>query len=186
MAGVSIALLLIAVVLAILALISRHSAVSNLNAARANQIVAGSERALSQDPELSMLLALQAVHLKRSEQAEAVLRASLPELQELEYIDAGPAVNSASFSHDGRKILIATETGAAVVESASRKLQPLRGHAGPVNSAAFSKDGTKIVTADKDGTAIIWNTATGRLVQNCPAPARKWRARRSVPTARRL
>ena len=171
LAGVSIALLLIAVVLAILALISRHSAVSNLNAARANQIVAGSERALSQDPELSMLLALQAVHLKRSEQAEAVLRASLPELQELEYIDAGPAVSSASFSRDGREILIATETGAAVVEPASRKQQPLRGHAGPVNSAAFSKDGTKIVTADKDGTAIIWNAATGRLVRELPRSA---------------
>jgi WD40 repeat protein len=171
LAGSSISLLAIAVALAILALISRHSAVSNLKAARANQIVAGSERALSQDPELSMLLALRAVHLKYSEQAEAVLRESLPELQELEYVNAGPAVNSASFSPDGRETLIATETGAAIAELAGRRQQPLLGLAGPVNIAAFSRDGTKIVTAGKDGTAIIWNTATGRLVRELPRSA---------------
>jgi WD40 repeat protein len=171
LAGVSIALLAIAVALAILALISRHSAVSNLEAARANQIVAGSERALSQDPELSMLLALRAIHLKYSEQAETALRESLPELEELEYIDTGSAVNSASFSRDGREILIATDAGAAIVDPTGRRQRPLRGHAGPVNSAAFSKDGTKIVTADKDGTAIIWNAATGKLVRELPRSA---------------
>ncbi|MGO9489659.1 MAG: hypothetical protein ACLQBB_11590 [Solirubrobacteraceae bacterium] len=168
LAAVSIALLLVAVVLAVLALISRHSAVTNLRAAQANQIVAGSEGVLSRDPELSMLLALQALHLRYSEQAETVLRDGLPELQELDYLRAGAPVNVASFSPDGRTILIATETGAAIVEPSSGRRTPLRGHSGPVNSAAFSQDGTKIVTADKDGTTIIWDAATGSALRELP------------------
>lgn len=168
LAGVSIALLLVAVVLAIVALISRHSAVTNLRAAQANQIVAGSEGVASQDPELSMLLAVRALHLKYSEQAEAVLRDGLPQLQELDYHHTGAAVNSASFSPGGREILIATETGAAIVEPSTGRQTPLRGHSGPVNSAAFSQDGTKIVTADKDGTAIIWDAATGSPLRELP------------------
>jgi len=186
LAGVSIGLFLIAVVLAILALISRHSAVSNLRAAQANQIVAGSVGALSQDPELSMLLALRSLHLRYSEQAEAVLRQGLPQLQELEYLRAGPAVNSASFSPDGRKVLVATETGAALLEPASRRLRSLHGHAGPVNTAAFSNDGTKLVTADKDGTAIIWDAASGKPLRELPRSAKEVDGAAFSPDGRRV
>ena len=129
LAGVSVALLLVAVVLAIVALVSRQSAITNLRAAQASQIVAGSEGVLPQDPELSMLLALRALHLKYSEPAETVLRDGLPQLQELDYLRHGAPVNSVSFGPGARQILIASETGAAIVEPSNGRQTPSEGAA---------------------------------------------------------
>mmetsp|Transcript_81403 Transcript_81403/g.264266 ORF Transcript_81403/g.264266 Transcript_81403/m.264266 type:complete len:489 (+) Transcript_81403:167-1633(+) len=73
---------------------------------------------------------------------------------------------SAEWSPDGRRIVGASDTGAARIWCAStgRCLQVLSGHSDDVKSASFSPDGSMIVTASADGTAALWEAESGRLV----------------------
>ncbi|HXB16008.1 MAG TPA: WD40 repeat domain-containing protein [Solirubrobacteraceae bacterium] len=161
----TIGLLLVAVLLGVLAWLSRKSAVANLKAAQASQLVASSERALPSDPELSALLALRGLHLKYSAEGEEALREALPELQEARPpIRASSSVNSAVFSADGTDVLSAYEGGTATIRNATggAVLKQLNGHAGAVEDAAFSRDGSRVLTAYKGGTAIVWDLASGR------------------------
>jgi WD40 repeat protein/serine/threonine protein kinase len=75
------------------------------------------------------------------------------------------AGNSAVYSPDGRRILIAGEARSttAVLREADtgREFLRLEGHTKEVLSAAFSSDGRRILTGSLDGTARIWDAATG-------------------------
>ncbi len=74
-------------------------------------------------------------------------------------------VNSASFSPDGTRILIASWDKTAQVWNADGTGKPrvLEGHQDNVYSASFSADGTRIVTASSDKTARLWNAdGTGK------------------------
>jgi WD40 repeat protein len=68
-----------------------------------------------------------------------------------------PAYN-ATWSPDGRRVVVALRDGTARVWEVSSTAEPivLRGHQALVWSAAFSPDGTRIVTASDDKTARIW------------------------------
>jgi WD40 repeat protein len=162
----ALALLLIAALLGVLALLAQRRAVSNLHTAQASQLLAGAEQTLSSKPELSTLLALRALRVKHTTQAEKTLREALPRLQELQSLHVGAAVDSAVFSPDGTKILTAGENGTASIWdlASGKQLQVLKGHAGSVENAAFNRAGSEVVTADKDGTAIVWDLASGKPV----------------------
>jgi WD40 repeat protein len=68
-----------------------------------------------------------------------------------------------AFSPDGQHIVIASHSGAYVVDAASgRTLAVLRGHTSAVMRASFSPDGTRIVTVADD--ARIWDASTGREI----------------------
>jgi WD40 repeat protein len=170
LAAASTLLLVIAVGLGIWALVERQNAVSNVEAARASQIVAGAEQALPQDPQLSMLLALQALHLRHSAQAEAALLEALPQVQELRLVRIGAPVDSAAFSPDGSSILTADESGTATILDLAngRRTRLVDERRAAVNTAAFNRDATRVVTASKDGAAVIWNAVTGRPVLSLP------------------
>jgi WD40 repeat protein len=79
-------------------------------------------------------------------------------------IDACPSPNTASFSPDGSKIVVACGDGSAPVFAAvtGRQLTVLSAaSAGTVSSAAFSPDGKSIVTAIDAGDVggvQIWNS----------------------------
>ncbi len=66
--------------------------------------------------------------------------------------------NSASYSPDGREILISLSDGTAIVWNATLggKSRVLEVHNAQVNTAAFSSDGTRIITSSDDGSVIIW------------------------------
>jgi WD40 repeat protein len=73
-------------------------------------------------------------------------------------------VDTAQFSPDGKRILLATWSGvnAGLWDSANGKaLQKLTGHTGQVICAQFSRDGSRIVTASNDKTARVWDGTTG-------------------------
>ncbi|KIM25798.1 hypothetical protein M408DRAFT_73853, partial [Serendipita vermifera MAFF 305830] len=77
------------------------------------------------------------------------------------------AVNSVSFSRDGRHIVSGSndrtirvwdaETGATVTG-------PLEGHTGSVNSVSFSPDGRRIVSGSWDKTIFVWDAETGETL----------------------
>jgi WD40 repeat protein len=80
-------------------------------------------------------------------------------------------VQTASFSPDGKMVVVASADGTASVwESRSTsqflgaRTAELRGHSGQVIDAAFSPDGRLVATASLDGTARIWQVRDARVL----------------------
>ena len=162
--GVSLALV-VALILGLIALVQRNTAVSNEQTAQSRQLSANAETAETSDPELSTSLALQALHIRYTSQAETALRQALPNFQVLKtFREPGGKGVVGTFSPDGSQILTAGSDGIARVHDAStgRQVLVLREpkHQG-LERSGFNPDGSKIVTSSDDGTARIWNAATG-------------------------
>ncbi len=80
-------------------------------------------------------------------------------------LQRGAAVNSISFSLDGRTVVTAGADGnARLWSTATWKLLHILHHDGPVRSASFSKDGSLVVTAGDDKTARVWSVDSGQPV----------------------
>jgi WD40 repeat protein/serine/threonine protein kinase/tetratricopeptide (TPR) repeat protein len=81
----------------------------------------------------------------------------------LRYLD-WTGVRHASFSPDGRRLVLSTFDGTVHVWdlAASDRVGPALRHGGRVNRAAFSPDGKRVVTAGKDRVARVWEVATGK------------------------
>ena len=77
------------------------------------------------------------------------------------------AVNTASYSLDGRYIVTASKDNTAKLWSAAdgKLLREFKGHRDQILSAKFSPNSKYIVTAAWDSTARIWNIADGKLVR---------------------
>lgn len=134
-----------------------HQAESRAMAARAASM-------LSQDPEKSARLALQALNMSTTTEAQAALRAALPQLQLKATLAPAPPMRSAAYSADGTKILTAAANGRIRIFDATTGAQ-LAAFAGAdtLNSAAFNRDATQIVTANDDGTARILDAGSGKV-----------------------
>ncbi|MDW8402734.1 hypothetical protein [Chloroflexus sp.] len=146
--------------------------------ARARELAAEAAVNLSVDPQLSLLLARQAVlvHRKRNEQvdlaAEAILYRALAVSRARETVDLGAPVTALAVSDDGRWWAAAThaETGVVevvLVERASGQMQQLAGASDHVAALTFSPDSSKLVAVTWDGTLLMWETGN-------PQPANRW------------
>ena len=76
------------------------------------------------------------------------------------------ALNAASFSPDGTRIVTTSDDNTARLWDATngRLLGTLQGHTSVATAAAFSPDGMRIVTASDDNTVALWDAASGRLL----------------------
>ena len=87
----------------------------------------------------------------------------------LQVVISGPhhQISSASFSPNGRRVVIASGDGTAVVADTSTGAVQLllKGHEQYVNSAYFRPDGSQIATAGADGTTRLWDAYTGKELQ---------------------
>lgn len=165
--GVSLALVVV-VVLGVLALVQRNTAVSNERIAQSRQLSANAEAAETSDPELSTSLALQALHIRYTSQAETALREALPNFQVLKtFREPGHAeVLQASFSPDGSKILTGSSDGIARVRDAStgRQLAVFKEPGGSQIVASYSQNGKYVLMASNNGTARVWDVASGKQI----------------------
>ncbi len=129
------------------------------------ELAAMAKSQLPVDPELGLLLAMEAVDTHNTDIAEEALRSSLLE-SHLRVTLRGHSgtIIRAVFSPDNKLILTASEDGTARVWDArsGRSQVELRGHIGKVQNAAFSLDGTMIITAGEDKTAQVWETSSGK------------------------
>jgi WD40 repeat protein len=174
--GVCVALV-IALVLGALALIQRNQAVANQRVAQSRQIAAESETALTSDPELSTLLALQALTTRQTTQAEAALRDALPQLQVLRTLRGSTTMQAATFSPSGAEVITGDLDGNVVLWNAStgRRAHSLRDPQGrSILTVSFNPAGTEFVTTSldgNDGVATIWSAITERPLRQLIQPA---------------
>ena len=158
----------IAIVLSIVALVQRSSAIANEHTAESRQLAASAESVLPTDPELSTLLSLKALSITYTTQAEAALRDALPGLQSLKTLHTNEPLTAADFSPDDSLIVTAGNNGTVRTwHAATGKPTAVSikepGDA-PIESAKFDSQGRLILTSSADGTVRLWSATTGREI----------------------
>jgi WD40 repeat protein len=197
LASVAAVLLVVISALAVTAFIQRNSAraernVAEQNAAqaRARELSAYAEGSLNQDPERSLILAIEAVNttLRRNEppvaSAENVLQhAVFASLSRATLYGHDGHVNAIALSPDGTRAATggADKTARIWDTSTGAALHTLKDFPGEVNALSFSPDGRRLVTASQmtlslksDGrflmegrpeeTVSIWDAGTGKRI----------------------
>ncbi|MGH2539601.1 MAG: WD40 repeat domain-containing protein [Actinomycetota bacterium] len=144
--------------------------------ATARELAAAAVANLEVDPELSVLLATEAVETTRSsggtvlpEGEEALHRALVASRLELEVPELGGLVAWSSrgvFATEGPE-----NSGMIDIrdDESGERVLAFEGHDGDINDVAFSPDGSMLATTGDDGTLKVWNASTGRLVSSVSA-----------------
>jgi WD40 repeat protein len=161
MALAAVALLVMAGV-TVFALTQRSEARSQARLAHGRELAATAVSQLQVNPELSLALAIESARLKRTSEAEDVLRQALIAARELAILPSGGPVRAVSFSPDGSLVLTASDDDSARIWRADGVLVRTLRQGGPPTSASFSPEATLVLTAGRDGTARIWRMDTGK------------------------
>ena len=141
--------------------------------ATARELAAAAVANLELDPELSVLLAIEAVETTRSsvgtvlpEAEEALHRAVVASRLELEVPGLGGLL---AWSSRGVFVTEGPEDSGMIdirdVETGESVLA-FEAHDGDINDVAFSPDGSMLATTGDDGTLKVWDASTGRLVSS--------------------
>jgi WD40 repeat protein len=128
--------------------------------AKSRELAAYADEALAHDPDLALLLGLEAVKMKASFEATDVLQRALLQLAAAEPLVLTPhngSILELAFSPDGLRFASASADGSIRLWSVNGELlREFRGHRGAVRSVAFSPDGAHILSASADGSARVW------------------------------
>lgn len=142
--------------------------------AHARELALAANQNLNTDPELSMLLALQAVSEIRgvgrdvpAEVQQALHLAVLSSRARLTITAHIGEIYGLAFSPDGRLLATAGEDQIVKIwNSKSGILQnELSGHTATVVDVTFNPDGTRIATSSEDLSVKIWETSSGKLLR---------------------
>ena len=161
---VSVALV-IAVALAAFALVQRSEAVSKTRTAQSQTLASDATANLTPNPELSVMLALEALQIDHTPQAEAALRRALPLVRTTRTFTLGAPAFTAAWSPDGRTLLTGSQDGRAVLWNADdgsiRRELPSSGE--PVTRTAFAPTGNRIATL-AGTTVTVFDADDGMVV----------------------
>ncbi|HEV3128496.1 MAG TPA: TIR domain-containing protein, partial [Solirubrobacteraceae bacterium] len=161
--------LVVAVALAVVALIQRADAVHQSDVAYARELDANAQNQYTSDPELSVLLAVQAARVDPGTPTREALRMALAESHVRQrYTNPRGAIGDALWSPDGTRLLIA-EPGAdqAQIVRPGAGARPLILRA-PGLFSQISWDGTGRLALTGASQVTIWNAATGAIVRRLP------------------
>ncbi len=128
---------------------------------------------LNSDPQLGLLLSLEAVNLTQAtglnapaSAEEALFRAM--QASQLQRIFSGHSegINAVTFSPDGRFLAtVSRDTDVKLWDIVTgQQIGSLNAHAQPVNAVAFSPDSSQLATAGDDGFIILWNLERLELI----------------------
>lgn len=146
-----------------------HKADDARRLAEVRALVGNANGNLERDPELSALLALQALPIAGTAYASEVvetlhrtLRAPRPILTLTSH---DGAVSGIAFSRDGSRLVTASWDGTARIwDVESGKELRVLDDGSSLWSADFSPDGSRVVTASQDGRPALWDAHSGALI----------------------
>ena len=145
----------------------RQQAVQSANQAFSRELASSATGNVTSDPELSILLAIQALQKSRTSEASNALHVAV-QASKIRWTLKGHArsVINVAFSSDGKRMVSGSEDNTAKVWDTSRgtSLLTLTGHRGAVNDVAFDPTNQFIGTASSDKTAKIWNATSGAVI----------------------
>ena len=161
-----------AVILAfVIIYVFRQNQQQNNLEARSRQLASNSETLIAFQPELSLLLAVEAVRSAPTSEAQQALKTVLLQTHLQTVIRVGAPVYSARYSHDGKRFVTGNGGGISIAQvwqpggdNSWQNLITLRGHLGDVRAVAFSPDDKLIATASYDSTTILWDAASGEML----------------------
>ncbi|MGH2818817.1 MAG: BTAD domain-containing putative transcriptional regulator [Actinomycetota bacterium] len=149
--------------------------------ATARELAASAVANLEVDPELSVLLASEAVETTRSadgavlrEAEEALHRAVVASRVEMEIPGVGGLV---SWSPAGVFVTEGPENSGVIdIRDAEtgESVLAFEGHTVDVNHVAFSPDGSRLASTGDDGKLKVWDPTTGRLVAGLSGSGSAW------------
>ena len=174
-------LALVATGLTALTVDQRRRAEREARRAGARELAAAATANLGVDPELSILLALEAVDATQTadgtvvrEAEEALHRA----LTASRVVFTVPQGNGLSLSPDGRRFATVGADGDATIRSTDSgdEMMAIDGGEPGLRDIAFSRDGRRLVTAGLDGAVQVWDAGTGEPLDSFQAHAgESWR-----------
>ncbi len=179
--GVSVVVTIVAIGLGVIALVSRNQAVSVGNTARAQALAAESQNELTADPEVSVLLARQAVARRPVPQAVAALRQAMDASSVRVALptqsvgtcapSAGPSI---SYSPTGGRVAeVACNKDVVVLDSASGRVLYRRHLPATAGAVAYDPTGRVLAVGTDTGVLLLDpSSGTVRSRLTLPAPPR--------------
>lgn len=144
--------------------------------AESRQLAAEATLNVTRDPELSTLLAMEALHLRDTSQAEDSLRAALPELQTVQTFQDSSTVLSAAFDPVNNNMVASADIAgiASIWDVKTGKLlrsMSLGGFTatGTADSVAFNTSGTELAVGYGDGIVALFDPRSGKKLESTTA-----------------
>jgi WD40 repeat protein len=168
----AVGLLIVSLVLSGVFFYLWRNSVKERQIALSRQMAAVANTELTVDPDMSALLARQALALYDTSQAEDAMRAALPDVQEMGMLPTGPPVFGAAFDPaDVNKVAGAGQDGNAWIwnvktgQRLGLRPQTGSGSLGAANAVAFNPAGTQVAVGYQYGDVIVFSTSGSQLKQ---------------------
>ena len=134
--------------------------------ATARELAAAVTATVEDDPELALLLALEAVEATRAadgtalREAEEALRTAVHASRVVRSV---PGVSAVALAPDGSRVASAGRDGSVTIRgtASGEQLLVLPEQSDGIRGVVFGPDGSRILTFGEDGTVRIWDAGTG-------------------------
>ena len=167
-AGLTIALVLISL-FGVVAVRQYLRAAHERDESRSRELAANALSELPLDPELALLLSIEAASLSPTAQAEDALIQCLSESR-VQAVMRGHSggLNRARFSVDGNNVITSGGDGAVRVweTRTGDDLIEMSGAKDPIIEAAMSPDSKFVMSADEKGIQRLWDWSTGKEIKS--------------------
>ena len=174
----ALVLVLMATALSLVSLVAVTAARNEALAADSRQLAAEAQLYATSNPTRSTQLALAALRVSDTPQAEQALRAALPGVQTVQTIRNGTTVSTAAFDPaDPAKVLSGDRSGVASIWDVTTGQRLVRMSLGGFAVtggavAAFNPSGTEVAVGYSSGEVAVFDAVTGRKLRSAFAAGR--------------